>query len=168
MAAVVADGLEVTADGAQVHAGWESVVLETRDGWMYRFPRPHVDFDRELSVLARLRGRLPVPIPTVERVGRSTRFAAYRKLEGYAFDAHAYQAASDRQRTELTDSLAVFLAAMHDSLTDAEVVDLALPTANGPSASIATIEARLPTFPSVAAESIRPLLREARIARRRS
>jgi aminoglycoside phosphotransferase (APT) family kinase protein len=127
VAAVEAEGRGVDLAGAVVHAGWENVALETRDGWILRFPRPHVNFERELAILARLAGRLPAQIPNVEWTGRHTRFAAYRKLEGAAFDLEAYDRATAGERDRLAASLAAFLAAMHHALTDDEVAELGIP-----------------------------------------
>lgn len=113
--------------GAVRHSGWENVVLETRDGWILRFPREHVDFDRELAILGRLADRLPVPIPRVEWTGRKRTFAAYRKLVGSQFDPTAYAEALPSQRDALAASLAEFLVAMHCALSPAEVRELGIP-----------------------------------------
>lgn len=108
--------------------GWDNAILETADGWMLRFPRDEeLDFDREIGLLKMLRHRLPVSIPEVEWVGRKTRFAAYRKLTGAAFDRPRYAEATEAQREALASSLARFLAAMHDSMTVAEEAELEIP-----------------------------------------
>ncbi|HCU50721.1 MAG TPA: hypothetical protein DGG94_13125, partial [Micromonosporaceae bacterium] len=103
-------------------------ILETADGWMLRFPRDEtLDFRREMRLLKMLRHRLLVPIPDVEWMGTRTRFAAYRKLTGAAFDRARYAVATEAQREALASSLARFLAAMHDSLTVAEEAALNVP-----------------------------------------
>lgn len=113
--------------------GWENVVLETADGWMLRFPRDdEVAFEREVAVLRRLAGRLPVPIPEVAWTGATARFAAYRKLSGHAFDRESYLSASTSERNAFAASLARFLVAMHSSLSSAEVAELGLPPAGQP------------------------------------
>lgn len=129
VAAVAAESRPIVLHGAIPHTeGWENVVIETADGWMLRFPRDEeVDFERELNVLARLDGRLPVPIPVIEWTGRHSRFAAYRKLTGATFDRAAYLAAGGWERELLAGSLARFLAAIHDSLTEAEATGLGIP-----------------------------------------
>ena len=54
LALVAAEDLERRADaedpdlsGAVLRTGWENLVVETRDGWILRFPRPGVNFERE-------------------------------------------------------------------------------------------------------------------------
>jgi aminoglycoside phosphotransferase (APT) family kinase protein len=130
LAAVAAEGRPLDLSQVIAHAdGWENVVLETGDGRMLRFPRDeNVDFDREMRILSKLHSRLPVRIPVVEWTGRYTRFAAYRKLTGARFDRDNYLAASGWQQELLAASLARFLAAMHDSLSAAEIAELQLPT----------------------------------------
>ncbi|MGI8869860.1 MAG: phosphotransferase family protein [Mycobacteriales bacterium] len=71
--------------------------------------------------------RLPVPIPQVEWIGQDPRFAAYRKLQGVAFDPNSYRRASVRDRDELADSLAGFLAAMHTALSPTEIATIGIP-----------------------------------------
>lgn len=125
--AVAAEGRGVDLAGVVVRSGWENVVLETRDGWILRFPRSEqVAFDREVG-MRRLHGRLPAEIPDVAWVGRQSRFAAYRKLAGAALDSDAYQDAPDGVRDGLASSLAWFLTGMHDSLDAPEAAGLDVP-----------------------------------------
>ena len=111
---------------AKLHAdGWENAVLETGDGWILRFPRDEeVDFEQEVAMLQHLEGRLLVRTPIVEWIGQKTRFAAYRKLTGAAFDRERYASATEFQREALASSLARFLAAMHDSMDEVEEAEL--------------------------------------------
>ena len=158
-AAVAAEGRGIDLTGAVRRAGWESVVLETRDGWILRFPRPHVAFEREIAVLRRLDGRLPAPTPRVEWTGRRTQFAAYRKLDGFEFDLSAYERAAQAGPAEpgpdaLARSLAGFLAAMHGALTPDEIMELGLPTPADPAAAVASLRDRLHRVPS----GLRPAL----------
>lgn len=126
-AAVAAEDRQADLSDAVVRSGWENVVLETPE-WIYRFPRDDgVDFRRELAILTRLDGRLPAAIPRIEWVGERTRFAAYRKLVGSTFDDSAYAAAPARDRDALADSLAAFLAAMHDAMSPEEIERLRIP-----------------------------------------
>ncbi|WP_020523701.1 phosphotransferase family protein [Catelliglobosispora koreensis] len=107
------------------HEGSDNVILETADGWMLRFPfDDESNFEQETQLLGLLNGRLLTPVPVVEWTGKKTRFAAYRKLQGAAFDPAQYQLVSEFQREALASSLARFLAALHDSLTPAETASL--------------------------------------------
>nr|WP_294691638.1 aminoglycoside phosphotransferase family protein [uncultured Friedmanniella sp.] len=158
--AVRAEGRrDVVVDDAVLHAGCESVVLATRDGWILRFPRPHVDFDREVAVLRRLDGRLPVPIPRVEWVGTRRPFMAYRILRGHTADLAAYAAAGSAERDRLAGSLAAFLAAMHQALTVEEVDELAIPTADSQQ-DVEALRSRLGTMPPEVRDDVSRLLDE--------
>jgi aminoglycoside phosphotransferase (APT) family kinase protein len=130
LAAVAAERLPVELSRAVPHTdGWENAVVETADGWILRFPRvDDLPFEREVAILRRLAGRLPVPIPAIAFTGARTRFAGYRKLTGAAFDREAYLAAPAARRDALAASLARFLAAMHAALTPAEVAELGIPS----------------------------------------
>jgi aminoglycoside phosphotransferase (APT) family kinase protein len=131
VAAVAVEGRGVDLVDAELRSGWENVVVETRDGWILRFPRDEDHaFERELAILERVHGRLPVQTPEVEWTGRHTRFAAYRKLDGAEFDAAAYAAASDARRDRTARSLAEFLVAVHGLFTLADVEELQLPGTN--------------------------------------
>lgn len=55
--------------GAELIVGWESAVVRSRDGWIYRFGRKDEEtFRRELDVLALVDGRLGVATPRIEAV----------------------------------------------------------------------------------------------------
>lgn len=160
IAAVAAERPDANLTGAVVRSGWENVVLQTTDDWIYRFPRPGVDFDRELAVLGRLAGRLPTRIPEVEWTGTRRRFAAYRALTGATFDPGAYQRAPDHARDRLARSLAGFLAAMHQALTPAEVEELRIPVHDA--APVDQLVAELHRIPSAALPAVRELVDETR------
>jgi aminoglycoside phosphotransferase (APT) family kinase protein len=167
--AVVGEGRgELDLSGATVESGWESVVLDSGDGWIYRFPRPHVAFERELALLERLRNRLPAPIPVVEWTGQRTTFAAYRKLEGQRFDAAAYADAQAGQREILAASLAAFLVAMHSALTTADIAELGIPAPGDPFEPIATIRSRISDMPTRVQAGVGDVLDEAEAHARRS
>lgn len=126
IAAVRAEAPTVQLDGALRRAGAENVVLET-DQWIYRFPREHVDFDRELTVLRLLADRVPVRIPHVEWVGRRSRFAAYRKIVGQPLQRDRYRAETRTWQLTLAQSMAEYLAAVHVALTDTEIAAAGIP-----------------------------------------
>jgi len=127
-----ADGLEadlgIDLDTAEFKVGWENVVLDTSDGWIVRFPRDDVGFDRELVLLERLHDRLPVPIPKIIRTGRQTPFAVYRRLDGYPLDLAAFEAADAMTRDRVAASFGRFLAAMHSALDPVEISELGVPS----------------------------------------
>lgn len=112
--------------GAVRRCGDQNVVLET-DDWIYRFPRPGIDFERELALLNALDGRLPVRTPRIEWVGQDTRFCAYRKITGWPFDPHRYQSATRRQQQSLAASMAEYLIALHGCLTEGEIKTIGIP-----------------------------------------
>jgi len=162
IAAVLGEGRDdLDLSGATVKSGWESVVLDGGDGWIYRFPRPHVAFERELAILHRLQGRLPAPIPVVEWTGQHATFAAYRKLEGCEFDHDVYEGASSGQRDVLAASLAGFLVAMHSALTTVEIAELGIPAPGDPFVPIATIRTRIASVPASVRSVVDDVLDEA-------
>ena len=128
VAAVRAEGRDVRLDGAELRSGWESVVLDTPDGWILRFPRDEdVPFERELALLDRLHDRLPAPIPRIAWTGRFTRFAAYRRLDGVELEPAVFAAAAPLVRDRVAGDLARFLAAMHGALQPSEIAELQVP-----------------------------------------
>lgn len=124
--AVLAEGRPVDLAGAVRRAGDENVVVETNE-WIYRFPKPGIDFDREIGLLDALHGRLPVATPRVEWVGRKTRFCAYRKITGWRLDRDVYRAATRSRQRALARSLAEYLAAIHQALSEDEIASLGIP-----------------------------------------
>lgn len=132
IAAARADGVDTDPgadlDGSTLRVGWENVVLDTPDGWIVRFPRDEdVALDREVALLARLAGRLPVPIPRVVRTGRTSRFMVYRRLDGAPLDPTAFEVAPPLVRDRVAADLARFLAAMHSAVTADEIAELGVP-----------------------------------------
>ena len=124
--AVLAEGRPVDLAGAVRRAGDENVVLETPD-WIYRFPKEGIDFEREMRLLDALHGRVPVATPKVEWIGEKTRFCAYRKIKGWQWDRRAYQTASRSSQRTLAGSLAEYLAAIHQALTEEEIASVGVP-----------------------------------------
>jgi aminoglycoside phosphotransferase (APT) family kinase protein len=127
--AIKAERRGVDVEGAVLQdSGWENAVVETRDGWIVRFPRSErVRFDREIAVLDRLQRRFPVAIPRIVWTGGEVRCAAYRKLAGATFDRATYLLAPAVARDEMAVSLADFLARMHGSLSVQELTELQVP-----------------------------------------
>lgn len=153
--AVAAEDRGLDLVGARVdESGYENLVVRTADGWIVRFPRhEEPDFARELAVLARLDGRLTVPVPQVAWTGRRHRAMAYRALDGAAFDADAYQAADGRDRNRLAASLARFLAVMHVALGPEEITRLRIPPLDVP-AQVATVREQVDRVPAELREAV--------------
>ncbi|HVX45386.1 MAG TPA: phosphotransferase [Mycobacteriales bacterium] len=126
VAAVAAEKRSVDLAGAVRRSGAQNDVLET-ELWIYRFPRDWIDLDLELAVLAALNGRLPVEIPKIEWVGRRSRFCAYRKITGRPFDSDRYRSAPRAEQLSLAASMAEYLAALHDALSEAEIREIGIP-----------------------------------------
>lgn len=114
---------------AVLHTGWQNAVIETHDGWIFRFPRTeNLAFSREVTMLRELRPRLPVDIPNVQRTGLRTRFAAYPKLLGTTLDMKTFASSSPRKQESISESLATFLAEMHVTFTPAQARGLGVPS----------------------------------------
>lgn len=161
LTAIAAEDRGVDLSGAVLKTGWESQVVETRDGWILRFPRAHVDFERELAVLSLLASRVPVPIPRVEWVGRLRPFAAYRKLTGLESSAMRFYSLSPVRQKVLASSFAEFLLAVHTALSPAEIASLGLPVLDHASA-VAGVLSRLALVPEAARPGVEELLAEFR------
>ncbi len=114
--------------GAELLVGWESAVVRSRNGWIYRFGRMgEVSFRRELQVLELVDGRLGVQTPQVEAVDQPQLLMAYRTLVGAQFDERAALGRSAADRQPLVRSLADVLASVHGLRTEAEA-SIAVPT----------------------------------------
>lgn len=160
VAAVRAEDVDVDLTGCQRLAGWENVVLRTRDGWILRFPRdPEHDFIRELALLDVMASRLPVAIPRVEWTGRHTRFAAYRAVDGHHLDGDEYERAAVGDKVTIAESFAETLAAIHVSLRAGEIVALGVPALDH-SDAVARVSDALPALPSDTARNAETVLRQ--------
>lgn len=124
--AVQAEDRRVDLVGAVRRAGDQNFVLETTE-WIYRFPRSWIDLDREVALLAALDGRLPVEIPRVEWVGQRSRFCAYRKIVGRSFDRDRYLSGTRGHQRALAASMAEYVVAMHEALTETEIASIGIP-----------------------------------------
>ena len=95
--------------------GWESVVVRTGDGWIYRFSRlDEASFEREVAVLQAVDGHLGPMTPRVERIDKPHRLIAYRAITGHQLDLERASTLHRAERRDLVQSLAATLAAMHN------------------------------------------------------
>lgn len=155
---VLAEGRPVDLADAELLVGWENAVIKTGDGWIYRFPRlDRAEYERELVILKRLAGKLPVRTPDVVWTGRLNAFAAYRTIDGAAADCEALRRAPNEVRRATARSLADFLVAMHGSLDETERAELGIGTQD-PQAIVAELEEALPTLPPPTRDRLRALL----------
>ncbi len=157
-ALVLAEGRPVDLDGAELLVGWENAVIRTGDGWIYRFPRLEpAAYQRELRILERLAGRLPVQTPEVAWTGRLHPFAAYRTIDGATADSEALRTAPEPVRRATAESLAAFLVAMHGSLGATDRAELGIGLQD-PRAVVVELEEILPTLPAQTGDALRALL----------
>ncbi len=98
--------------------GWDNVVYEVNDLYVFRFPRRQIAvplIERELAVLPNL--RLPLATPSPEFAGKDEwPFMGYRKLPGITADQAAL---TDAQRAAIAEPLGAFLKALHAVPLDA-------------------------------------------------
>ncbi|MFC7625842.1 phosphotransferase [Microlunatus sp. GCM10028923] len=165
---VLAEGRDVDLTGAELLVGWENAVIRTADGWIYRFPRLGPEsYRRELVILDRLAGTLPVRTPEIAWTGRRAEFAAYRTIVGATADAESLRTAPEEVRLRTAQSLAAFLAAMHSRFEPAERTELGIDRFD-PRAMAAELEEALPSLPAAARAGLRTVLdafRETGLAR---
>lgn len=99
--------------------GWDNWVYELGGRWVFRFPRRRVAtrlLEREIRVLPRLVGRLPLPVPDPVWIGRPCErfpypFAGYARLPGHPIQESA---PADGPYDGWGRDLARFLRALHD------------------------------------------------------
>ncbi len=104
-------------------SGQFNTVVRIDDAWIFRFPKSAnaaADLERELAILPRLAGLLPLPIPAPEYSVRDPetgrlRFMGYPNLPGETLMLERYAAlAQDERRLErIVADLARFLRALH-------------------------------------------------------
>ena len=103
---------------APLGAGWDNTVFEVNGEYVFRFPRRQIAvplLEREMVVLPRLSGRLPLATPAPEQIGAATEqfpwpFMGYRKLDGITADEACL---TDAQRSAAAKPLGEFLRALH-------------------------------------------------------
>lgn len=118
-------------EGAEFLVGWESAVVRSRDGWIYRFSRlDAAAFERELKILAVVNGRLGAESPKIEAVDHDHQLMVYRTIVGAELDLPAVRKLTTEQRRPLVRSLAELLAAMHD-LLPAAAAQVEIPSFDG-------------------------------------
>lgn len=99
--------------------GWDNTVFRVGEEWIFRFPRRSLavpGVEREIAVLPGLAGRLPLPIPRPEFVGRPSErfpwpFWGARMLPGTEL---AETGPAGDARTGVAADLGGFLAALHE------------------------------------------------------
>lgn len=113
--------------GAELLVGWESAVVRSREGWIYRFGREdEASFRRELQVLELVDGRLGVPTPRIEAVDHPQLLMVYRTITGADLDVPLVLRLTPSERSALVASMAEVLASMH-ALGDAAAAQLEIP-----------------------------------------
>ena len=109
---------KIEIDSARlVRAGWDNVVVDVNNQWIFRFPRFKVaeeSLKREIRLLALLRGRLSIRIPDYELIAPPRKngysFGGYRKIVGSPLTRRGYRAA---WKGNLAKGLASFLRELH-------------------------------------------------------
>lgn len=125
------EGIHVQYRGAQIHFGWDTVVLSTLDGWILRFPRTdHLDPVREASLLKALQGHFAVEIPNIEYLGSSVSVEMYRRIEGHHLSLDDYAKASRKQQLSVASSIARTLEQFHSLDTEPSALGLELSAAD--------------------------------------
>ena len=102
-----------------VRAGWDNVVLDVNNQWIFRFPRfkaAEESLKREIKLLGLLKGQLSTRIPYYERVAPSRKnvysFGGYRKIDGTPLTQRGYR---NTWTENLGNGLASFLRELHTS-----------------------------------------------------
>lgn len=96
--------------------GEDHRVIVLDSAWVFRFPREAdylATFPAELSLLATLSARSPVPIPFYQWVTPDRSFGGYRLIEGEALTTARFDGLERKAREALIAELAAFLRALH-------------------------------------------------------
>ena len=98
-------------------SGWDNDVIIINDEYVFRFPKDDgVRLDVEIAVLNHLRGRITMPIPRIEFVGRSTPFVGYRKIHGTPLTTDACARLTRGVLNAIASDLARFLFEVHRAI----------------------------------------------------
>lgn len=109
-----------------IEDGWDFLVLDVGDEWIFRFPRRaevQARLRAELGFLPLLAERLPVRVPVPELVDESCSYVGYRKIHERGLDA--IEVPSSRLEN-VGRHLGEILSVLH-SLPTAELSDLGMP-----------------------------------------
>ena len=119
-------------DIAFLGAGMDSDAYLVNNACVFRFPkRPEVAraLSREIAMLPKLTGRLPVAIPQFDFIGRQTGngllFAGYRLIRGEPLTVECFDSLTLADQERVLASLAAFLQAVHSfPITEAAAIGL--------------------------------------------
>lgn len=107
-------------DVAFLGEGVDSNAYLVNDEWVFRFPKREAvarALNREVALLPKLAGRLPVATPRFAYVGRQTGsgllFAGYRLIRGEPLTAELYGSLAEPDQERLHTTLAAFLRGVH-------------------------------------------------------
>lgn len=108
------EGIDVQFADAEIHFGWDTVVLSTVDGWILRFPRSErLDTAREQRLLEALAAELEVEIPSIEYLGSNVSLEVYRRINGHHLSLERYGMATRQQQRRVAASVARPLQQFH-------------------------------------------------------
>jgi aminoglycoside phosphotransferase (APT) family kinase protein len=104
------------------------LVAEVDEKWIFRFPKDDTyRFGQEQKVLAALRGRVRVPIPQVEFLGKSRRVMGYQKIVGRHVTEQEWTSWPDEKVRTLAGDLAGFLWDCHRAIPVKQAQSWGLP-----------------------------------------
>jgi aminoglycoside 2''-phosphotransferase len=102
---------------ALIDHGEDHRVIVLDGAWVFRFPREAdylATFPAELSLLATLSARSPLPIPFYHWVAPDRSFGGYRLIEGEALTTARFEGLERKAQEAMTAELAAFLRALHE------------------------------------------------------
>jgi aminoglycoside phosphotransferase (APT) family kinase protein len=99
-----------------IEHGWDHNAIDIDDRFIFRFPKDDdTRLPIEIRVLEHLRGKVTLPIPRVEFVGRLAVYAGYVKIPGVVLTPELCAALPQTARTILATELARFLLEVHQA-----------------------------------------------------
>jgi hypothetical protein len=97
--------------------GWDNAAFDVNGEYIFRFPKDSgTHFDMELKLLNTLRGKITMPIPSVEFLGKEIKYMGYKKLQGGDLTMEIYNSMTSEQRDKLATDYAKFAFEIHNAL----------------------------------------------------
>lgn len=101
-----------------LNEGCDNTSIEVNDEWIFRFPKkPDVPTEREIKLLAALKGKFHVQIPVIEYVFQEPMGVCYRKIVGQELTLEELRLLSKPEHDLLVNDMAQFFADLHSAIS---------------------------------------------------
>lgn len=126
---------EITWHNVVTKHGYEHIVLEVNDTWIFRQAK-NEDVQKhiatEVALLKALEGKITCAIPHVSYYFPEIHCFGYKKIAGIPLTTQLYTNFTEKEKTKFADDFAQFLYELHTSLTMQEAKQIGLTAADWP------------------------------------